>query len=180
MSMVRDPVERFISFFYFIKANRAFTPEAWTDNYMKLDLNECTPSGLPECQPRPGDITELQLTFFCGHDPKCRVVGNRWALQMAMENVENFIAIGIAEDIPTSLFVFEYYLPTFFENYKAVNLSSGTIKLNQRPGLYAPSISNTTRAILRSSMKEDIEFYDFIRQRLFRQAKSISAIKKTY
>ncbi|KAK7068843.1 hypothetical protein SK128_003060 [Halocaridina rubra] len=148
-------------------------------NCMKLQLNDCTPIGNPDCIPRPGDIRALQLTFFCGNHPHCRVVGNRWALQNAKANVDHYSVIGLKEDLPTTLKVLEHVLPDFFKNYQNVEFGSGKVKLNKRPKEFAPAISNTTIALLKSSLREDIEFYDFVRQRFYQQVKVIEQHKKS-
>ena len=85
--MVRDPIDRFVSFFYYVRSEKSWSsmsgthkpPKEWFDK----DINTCVTSGDLECQFNPESkyLREHQLTFFCGSSPECMRVGSRAALQ---------------------------------------------------------------------------------------------------
>ncbi|KAK7068844.1 hypothetical protein SK128_003061 [Halocaridina rubra] len=179
INMVRDPIDRFISYFYYkrLKLLKSEIPMAYS--YYELQLDDCTPKGDPECLPRPGDIMALQLTFFCGQHPHCRIVGNRWALQQAKANVlKSYPVIGLAEDVQASLYLFEHYFPEFFKNRFKIQNGSGDEKINTRPEIFSPNVSANTRSLLRNSLEDDIEFYDFVRQRFYTQFTAVTELKR--
>ncbi|XP_063587135.1 uronyl 2-sulfotransferase-like [Penaeus indicus] len=184
MNIIREPVSRFISEFYFVRTREQWSiveslkqkkrpPESW----FNMQLDECAASGHPECRPSPGDNMTLQLTFFCGHHPTCRQVGSRWALNQAKYHLENYYSVvGVLEELSLSLQVLQHYLPRFFNNVGALELGSGHVVLNERPREYKPTVTNATKGMLRSILKEDLELYQFARQRLHLQARALGIL----
>ncbi|ROT84992.1 Heparan sulfate 2-O-sulfotransferase 1 [Penaeus vannamei] len=184
MNIIREPVSRFISEFYFVRTREQWSiveslkqkkrpPESW----FNMQLDECAAAGHPECKPSPGDNMTLQLTFFCGHHPTCRQVGSRWALNQAKYHLENYYSVvGVLEELSLSLRVLQHYLPRFFNNVGALELGSGHVVLNERPKEYKPTVTNATKGMLRSVLKEDLELYQFARQRLYLQARAIGIL----
>lgn len=85
INLVRDPVERVISWYYYVRngyknaiffkkfPNAPIPSEEW----FKKDYNKCVLSGDPECQYIPGEIRDTehnfkrQTLFFCGHTEEC-------------------------------------------------------------------------------------------------------------
>ena len=115
--LVRDPVERYISEFYYNRQE-----ERWKDiierpnqDWFEKDLSQCILTNDPECDFGPGYLIEQQLTYFCGSAPECRQVGNYKALNLAKYNAEMYYAvIGITEHMRISLAIFEEYFPRYF------------------------------------------------------------------
>ncbi|KAF4524820.1 hypothetical protein B566_EDAN013980, partial [Ephemera danica] len=82
MNIVRDPVERVISWYYYIRApwyyverKRAFPDLPLPDpNWLKKDFETCVLRGDRECRYIEGETREgigdhrRQSLFFCGHD----------------------------------------------------------------------------------------------------------------
>ncbi|XP_033237557.1 heparan sulfate 2-O-sulfotransferase pipe isoform X10 [Drosophila pseudoobscura] len=85
INMVRDPVERVISWFFYArgsyknaieyrkKPNLKIKKESW----YKKNFNECVKSGDPECQYIPHTVKDAvpnfkrQTLFYCGHHDDC-------------------------------------------------------------------------------------------------------------
>ena len=92
VNMVRDPVDRFVSLFYFLRSKKRWQDreEKPPDEWFQKDMSDCVLSGDLECQFNPDRriLKEHQLTFFCGSAPECKVVGSRAALQKAKYNAE--------------------------------------------------------------------------------------------
>ena len=62
-----------------------------------------------------GEVKDLSIPYFCGQDPQCRVVGNKWAMEMAMENVDKYYSVvGVIEEFSKTLKVLQQKLPFYF------------------------------------------------------------------
>lgn len=85
INMVRDPVDRVISWYYYVRGayknaieynkdpNKPIRPAQW----YKKDFNHCVRSGDPECQYVPFTVKDVtgnfkrQSLFFCGNHDDC-------------------------------------------------------------------------------------------------------------
>lgn len=88
INVVRDPVERVISWFYYVRApwyyverKRAFPELPLPDpEWLKKDFETCVLTSDPECVYTQGARREgigdhrRQTLFFCGHEPDCTYV----------------------------------------------------------------------------------------------------------
>ena len=90
MNLVREPVSRMISQFYYLRSpsrwswRREVPPRSW----LQKDLSSCVLSGDLECQVGGGG-QDMQLTYFCGSHLQCANSSNPLALQAAKYNLEN-------------------------------------------------------------------------------------------
>ena len=174
INIVRDPIERYISEFYFLREPSRWEyqdekpPQSWFD----LDLNECIQSNNPNCDLNRNYLTEQQLTYFCGSAPECRTLGNVEALQRAKYNTEKFYAVvGVTEHLRTSLLLLEQYLPRYFAGLlKLYGTQEFLGKAHARSGTNKNDLLSSNRKILKKKLKLDMEFYGFVLQRLFNQA----------
>jgi len=174
MNMVREPVNRLISQFYYLRSIKRWNgkkerpPKEW----MEKDFDVCVRSGDLECQVGGGG-QDMQLTYFCGSDLRCANSSDPMVLQVAKHNLENrFSVVGVVEHYNISVAVLESYLPAFFRGAnKKLSLSSGS-KKNVNPH---PEPKSNVREILRQRLKLDIEFYEFAKQRLLMQWNRIKA-----
>merc|ERR1712045_291360 len=104
VNMVRDPVERVTSWYYYIRAPWYFVERkrAFPDlplpnpNWLKKDFETCVATNDPECRYLPnqrrddfGQLTE----FFCGQEDECTGLNTEVALRRAKENVEKHYAV---------------------------------------------------------------------------------------
>ena len=203
VNMVRDPVDRFVSLFYYLRSEKRWEklqesrpPQSWFDK----DLSRCIMSGDLECQfsPENRHLKEQQLTFFCGSAPECKVVGSRAALQKAKYNAEKYYSvIGVVSDLESSLSVMEHYLPKYFSGvsqiYRQMGISNlknagkdsksllhgsnkPQFKKNETPN--KKELSHEARAILAANMTLEYEFYLFVKERLRQQKRSIGVVGK--
>ena len=83
--------------------------------------------------------------------------------------------IGVTENLNLSSAIFEKYLPKFFTNFQELCLSYHK-KVNSNH-LKKP-LAESARRILETELHLDIEFYDFVLQRLNVQAKMLSKSKE--
>ncbi|XP_069973533.1 uncharacterized protein [Penaeus vannamei] len=168
MAVVRDPVERLISQFYYVR-------KMSSDSFIKsLDLNSCVRARNPLCFYNTGSRKMLQLSFFCGHNKKCMEVGDRRALQMAKYHAEMFYSVvGVLEDMAATYRVLRHYLPRFFMRSFRTEIVTGNQRHNAHETASTPTVLNATKALMKSFLKEDYELYYFLRQRLHLQEQTV-------
>jgi len=132
VNMVRDPVERVMSWYYYVRAPWYFVERkrAFPDlplpnpNWLRKDFDTCVRRGDKECQYLEGDERDDfgQLTeFFCGQEDECTGLNTEVALRRAKENVEkHYAVVGVLEELNKTLTVLEHYIPRYFKGAKDV------------------------------------------------------------
>jgi len=181
VNMVRDPVERVISWYYYVRAPWYFVERkrAFPDlplpnsNWLRKDYETCVRRGDKECQYPEGDEREDfgQLTeFFCGQEDECTGFNTEIAMRKAKENVErHYAVVGVLEELNKTLTVLEHYVPRFFKGaldvyWKEINVFS---KINRN--IYKPPVLEEVKDIVRKNFTRELEFFDFCKQRLHKQ-----------
>ncbi|XP_065350447.1 heparan sulfate 2-O-sulfotransferase pipe [Cloeon dipterum] len=184
INLVRDPVERVISWYYYIRApwyyverKQVFPDLPLPDpNWLKKDFETCVLRGDRECRFIEGETREgigdhrRQTLFFCGHDEECTPFNTVGALQRAKAAVErHYAVVGVLEDFNKTLSVFEHYIPRFFRGASEVywEASHSLSKINKN--LYKPTVSEEIKNLVRKNFTRETEFYQFCRQRLHKQ-----------
>ena len=98
-----------------------------------------------------------------------------------------YAVIGLQEDIKTSLWVMEAYVPLFFKGALKVYYGMGSSKRKQSRAKkttkyiafdrhvtpHKQTISDLARSILATNMTLDYEFYDFVKHRFKMQVESL-------
>ena len=90
MNMVREPVARTISQYYYLRSLQRWSkkaarpPWSWFDK----DFESCVRDGDLECQVGGGG-QDMQVTYFCGSHRQCANNTNPRVLQVAKYNLEN-------------------------------------------------------------------------------------------
>ncbi|XP_037075920.1 heparan sulfate 2-O-sulfotransferase pipe-like [Pollicipes pollicipes] len=182
-NMVRDPVERIISWYYYVRApwyfverKRAFPELELPDPaWLKKDYEECVLSNDWECQYITGDKKDRvgdhrRMTgFFCGMDEDCSAFNSEVAMQKAKRNVEKYYAVvGVLEEMNKTLAVLEHYIPRFFAGAAEIYHEEKKLSKVNKNG-YKPPVSEYVKDIVRKNFTHEIEFYEFCRQRLHQQ-----------
>lgn len=196
INMVRDPLEQFISNYYYRRTTVLYhrDPGNMTleeTKMMSQSLEECVVERRLECvyygytvprnktnqldfrkQWNPGFFHPNDfLVYFCGHEPECTSLGNPAALQRAKYNVEHhFTVVGVLEHLEESAAVFEHHLPEYFTGLPQL-VKRQTAK--NRNSVRKEQISEKVRETLTSRFADLFELYNFIKQKLFRQYKKI-------
>ena len=173
INMVRNPIDRYISEFYFLRK-----PSRWakladrpSQDWFDLDLNECLETNDPNCDLNVNYLTEQQLTYFCGSAPECRTLGSVKALQRAKYNTEKFYSVvGVTEHWRISLLLLEQYLPKYFTGLFKLYGRQERLGKGHDNKTYKEDLTPSNRKILEKKLKMDMEFYEFVLQRLFNQA----------
>ena len=93
---------------------------------------------------------------------------------MAKSNVEKYYSVvGILENMDETLQVLESYVPAYFEGASKVYNEKMSNKVNKN--VHKPNVSNEIKNLVKANMTLEFEFYNFCRQRLFRQSIAINA-----
>jgi len=184
VNMVRDPVERVISWYYYVRApwyfverKRAF-PELPlpNPNWLKKDFETCVRTNDPECRYLPAERRDgfgdhrRQTMFFCGHSDHCTGFNTEIALRKAKENVEkHYAVVGVLEELNKTLTVLEHYVPRFFKGAKDVYWNEINVFSRINRNIYKPPVAEDTKNIVRKNFTREIEFFEFCKQRLHKQ-----------
>jgi len=181
VNMVRDPVERVISWYYYVRAPWYFVERkrAFPDlplpnpNWLRKDYDTCVRRGDTECRYRDGDERDDfgQLTeFFCGQEDDCTGFNTEIAMRKAKENVEkHYAVVGVLEELNKTLTVLEHYVPRFFKGAKDVYWNEVQIFSRINRNIYKPPVAEATKDIVRKNFTRELEFFDFCKQRLHKQ-----------
>ena len=162
--MVREPVERVISMFYYIRSHMRWSRKRWKGkknvppaSWFEKTFDDCVLTNDPECHLE----MKGQLTFFCGKWTECRNTSSPASLQLAKYNVETqYSVVGVMERFNTSLRVMEMLVPRWFQGATQLNTAE---KVNSNS---YDRVGDRVREVARKRMKNELEFYSFINQRL--------------
>ncbi|XP_004541808.1 uronyl 2-sulfotransferase a isoform X1 [Maylandia zebra] len=178
INIIRDPINRFLSNYFFRRfgdwrgeQNHLIRTPGMKDDERYLDINVCILENYPECSnPRVFYI----IPYFCGQHPQCREPGV-WALERAKQNVlENYLLVGILEELEDVLLLLERLLPHYFTgvlniykspDYRKMGNMTGTVR-KQTPTLEALQV-------LYHRMRYEYEFYNFVRDQFHLTKKKI-------
>ena len=109
----------------------------------------------------------MQLTYFCGSASFCSSPKDRRALKESMTRLErDYAVVGVMEKMNSSLYVMEKFLPSWFKGIQEMVKKVKTNKINRNPH---PRPTRIVKERLNERLSMDIEFYQFVRQRLMMQ-----------
>ena len=184
ISILRDPLERIISMFYFDRAawNIVGKIQQFGSNYkppsmeyLNKDFESCVLDPLDkECNFIQDNIIleqmnnqASQLQYFCGHKPVCRKFNNAEALKLAKANVEKFYkSVGILEWMNMTLPVFEHIWPQYFSNANETYFHHPYVKSYKITNVIKLPVSEEIRNLVKANLTTEYEFYEFCKQRL--------------
>nr|XP_054765981.1 uronyl 2-sulfotransferase-like isoform X2 [Lytechinus pictus] len=179
MSMIRDPIDRFESHFYFIRhgdldmSKAELVKNIKTESNMALPnetLDECVAKGRLECT--LSLYRNMYITSFCGYAPGCSESPS-FAFEKAKRNVDKFLVIGVMEEYDLTMAVFEKLLPGTFGGAAKIYEESKNQPMTKFKTSYKKLPSKETYSILKERMKYDYKFYDYVKERLHRVARRL-------
>ena len=193
-SMVREPVEKVISWFFYVRApwrveERIKNEKGYekpSEEFLNKNFETCFKNGDPECtyeqfsdvEDDPGDHRS-QIVQFCGHDPVCRRFNDPIALKMAKENVEKYYkVVGVTEHFNMTLKVLEHFMPEYFKGAFLKYHEDKGVQSFQFKNPNKAKVSEEIKNEMRKYFKYEIEFYDFLKQRLLSQYEQIPEDQK--
>uniref|UniRef100_A0A8D9B2P0 Heparan sulfate 2-O-sulfotransferase pipe n=1 Tax=Cacopsylla melanoneura TaxID=428564 RepID=A0A8D9B2P0_9HEMI len=192
VNLVRDPVERVISWYYYVRApwyyverKQAFPDLPLPDPaWLKKDFESCVLRGDRECSYLSGETREgigdhrRQSLFFCGHDESCLPFNTVGALEKAKMAVEkHYAVVGVLEDLNTTMTVMENYIPRFFAHASQIYHEDMVQYRKINHNIFKPPVREEIKQIVRQNFTREIEFYQFCRQRLHRQLYALNNLK---
>ncbi|KAK8378929.1 hypothetical protein O3P69_009572 [Scylla paramamosain] len=174
LNLVRDPVEKMASRFYYARATPrpgAATPPGYTSpappHYTSLE--ECLRYQDPECTFLTGHHYDLTIPYFCGHEDFCRELNNEAALSLAKRRVEAWYpVVGVLEKVNATLAVLQHHLPHYFAGVLDLyhnDLLAPHYNRNQQ----RPPTSPEVEAALKTNLSLEYDFYNYLKQRLGKQ-----------
>uniref|UniRef100_A0A3Q1FK99 Uronyl 2-sulfotransferase n=1 Tax=Acanthochromis polyacanthus TaxID=80966 RepID=A0A3Q1FK99_9TELE len=178
INIIRDPINRFLSNYFFRRfgdwrgeQNHLIRTPGMKDDERYLDINVCILENYPECSnPRVFYI----IPYFCGQHPQCREPGV-WALERAKQNVlENYLLVGILEELEDVLLLLERLLPHYFTGVLNIYKSPDYRKMGNMTGTvrkHTPTLE--ALQVLYHRMRYEYEFYNFIRDQFHLMKKKI-------
>ncbi|EEB17124.1 Uronyl 2-sulfotransferase, putative [Pediculus humanus corporis] len=196
VNLIRDPVEKAISRFYYARVtpdiknpdvryalSKGLIPSSKSPDKKFENFEDCVMASDPECNFITGNNYDLAIPYFCGQEPKCRILNDEWALRKAKENVENYFpVVGILEELNMTLAVLESKLPMFFKGVQNVYFNEllephkNKNKWKPKP----PPFNQFVRSHLKNQLNYEYDFYYWIKSRLKKQYENIIIINKKF
>ena len=179
ISHIRDPIDRFISNFYFVRNGDDNIPENFKDMNEELvnrSLEECVnltyseymKSKTPEFYKLCGADMSHEIQRFCGYDKRCQ--DPDYALQQATKNLELYLAVGLTEELNKYLFVLEKLLPDLLSGITRVYKSEQAVA-TKRKGSSTHMKKKPSETIIKQ-LKEmavrEYAFYELVKQRFLK------------
>ncbi|XP_061900612.1 uronyl 2-sulfotransferase a isoform X2 [Entelurus aequoreus] len=177
-NIIRDPINRFLSNYFFRRfgdwrgeQKHIIRSPAMKDDERYLDINVCILDNYPECSnPRVFYL----IPYFCGQHTKCREPGP-WALERAKQNVlEQFLLVGILEELEDVLLLLERLLPHYFTGVLNIYKSPDHKKSGNMTGTirkHTPTLE--ALQVLYQRMSYEYDFYNFVRDQFHLMKKKI-------
>lgn len=160
INMVRDPIDRLVSYYYFLRYGDDFRPQVVRKRKgNKVTFDECVQRKEKDCDPVN---MWLQIPFFCGQSAECWTPGSEFALEQAKYNLLNkYLLVGITERMRDFVALLELSLPRFFRG--ATNAYDTGVKSHlRRTYNKLPPLQSTIDTLKSSQIwKMEQAFYNF-------------------
>lgn len=169
INVIRDPVEHFISIYYFQKAHPKYTiwgpiGEDRSSRRRRLSSNmtfdECVQSENFQCV--DDKYLLLILPFFCGHDEIC-LTPSKASVEKAKSNVvKYFPVVGYVENLQHFFQLSEAIWPQYFKQASYL-YSSRPFKAHKTTQRLESGVRS--KQLLAARIPYEYEFYNWIKQR---------------
>ncbi|XP_076179916.1 uncharacterized protein LOC143153055 [Ptiloglossa arizonensis] len=108
------------------------------------------------------------IPTFCGQDPRCTEINNKWALERAKVNIaEWYPVVGILDCMEQSINLLEHKFPYFFRGARQIYRKIRPKKKSLSDVSFVPEPRE--RDILFSLFEDEIELYQWLKYRLFNE-----------
>jgi len=174
MNLIRDPVDRFVSFYYFSRYGNKRAQDAGRskqqvpNDLVNESIDDCITRRRREC------IEPIWHTvpYICGNDKIC-MKRHEASVQQAKQNIDSkYIVVGILEQLNATLKVLEAILPDFFAGAVAQldAIRNDTYTVNKK------KLSDAAREYLQqdTSLSLEYDLYNHAKTRLFEQMRRLN------
>ncbi|KAA0203194.1 hypothetical protein HAZT_HAZT005820 [Hyalella azteca] len=177
ITLLRDPVQQFISQYHHRRTHRDTSkkymaaldgknPGAGRRWYWQ-ELDDCILHEAAECALMEGEVDfERSVPFLCGQHDFCYTAEYEYSV------------VGVLEEWNATLAVLQHYLPAFFQGalqrYWSPEFEEDR-NVNRLPKRTKP-LSTQALHVLRSKLADELELYEFCKQRLALQHRKASVI----
>jgi len=167
INIMRDPFERFQSFYYFRRfGNTRGGGSARMDDVRKQEtIDECVEKRRAECLNPFWQV----VPYFCGNQPGC-ASRSQWSVDQAKSNIENhYLFVGYIEELEKSLDILEYLAPKFFadatKTYRE-NPENQRVKTDTRTNNKKLASAETIKFMqTETSLRFEYQLYEFAKER---------------
>ena len=177
ISVIREPLERLVSHYYFKRHGDTRYPEV-VRIYQgdKTTFDECVKQNGVECQP---ERLWLQIPYFCGCEKYCWTPGSEKALKRAKENIINsYLLVGTTNYLSQFFEMIESLLLLFFRG--ASNLYTKDSAKMIRKTKYKESLKPETVKMFKTNKIWQMEnkFHIFIQTKFNKSYNDFKRAKK--
>jgi len=179
INVVRDPLERFISHYYFVRYGDTYLPNK-VRKYQgdTKTFDDCVHDGDSACDAKR---LWVQVPYFCGSSPECWEPASKRALQKAKANVaERYFLVGITDEIDKFVKLLEESIPRMFAGSREMFSKDGGVWI-RKTKVKKPVEKSTLEHFKKSKVWQmENEFYNFVRKRFEYVYKSYASSKGRY
>lgn len=179
ISIVRDPIERAVSLYYYARANNSKQDseqvKKWRQSLNIIreeSFDDCVRLKRAECV--SANAGSRLIRHFCGYDRKCKVK-NRWTLERAKKNIEDhYFIIGTRPEAEMFVEVLERRIPSIFKGGRKMLhqlVDKGKLGKTDRFAKVMPSEETVMK--LRKNFELDLELYEWINERFGEAQRSV-------
>jgi len=165
INVIRDPVERAISHYYYKLYGSGGTVTNITHPEKVMTLDECISQQGSACR----YVQNIVLPFFCGHAPFCRERSGETLARAKSVIRSQYMVVGLTEDLPAFMDVLETMMPRIFHNAPVVYNKTREDLLGKFKTTKRYEVSEKTRKILLNNMATEYNLYKFVKQRFYDQ-----------
>ncbi|XP_071801381.1 uronyl 2-sulfotransferase-like isoform X2 [Asterias amurensis] len=192
ISLVRDPVERLMSSYYYsmygdneksaatlsyVKSMRSKMAQAMGGNTTVPTMSECILQDLPFCTDHKRLFTTLK--YFCGNDLRCSNL-SEWTYNQTVKNIDASLAVGLTEEFEDYLRVLEQLVPSLFEGLVTIYKTPSSVEAGRTNATktkhHKEPLTPQAQEKLLHVLQMEYRIYNYIKNRFHQLKKELGVI----